>query len=91
MAALYLLFVGRIVLKDFRDREGDAAYGKSTFLLKCGKPATCLASFGAVCAGDALLASALADRLRLALFLQQYVVGILVMLYRLYRVEGRKD
>ena len=91
MAALYLLFVGRIVLKDFRDREGDAAYGKPTFLLKYGKPATCLASFGAVCAGDVLLTSVLADRLWLALLLQPYVVGILVMLYRLYRVEGRKD
>jgi 4-hydroxybenzoate polyprenyltransferase len=60
MAALYLLFAGRIVLKDFRDRVGDAAYGKPTFLLLYGKRATCLVSAGAICAGDALLVAALA-------------------------------
>jgi 4-hydroxybenzoate polyprenyltransferase len=91
MAALYLLFVGRIVLKDFRDREGDAAYGKPTFLLKYGKRATCLASFGAICVGDVLLILTLADRLWLALLLQPYVAGAMVMLYRLYRVESRRD
>jgi 4-hydroxybenzoate polyprenyltransferase len=91
VAALYLLFVGRIVLKDFRDREGDRAYGKPTFLLRHGKRATCLASFGAICAGDALLISALADSLWLAVLLQPYVVGAMVMLYRLHRVEGRRD
>lgn len=91
IAALYLLFVGRIVLKDFRDREGDAAYGKPTFLLKYGKQATCLASFGAVCAGDGLLILALADRLWLAALLQPYAVSVMVMLYRLYLVESRRD
>ena len=55
LASLYMLFAGRIVLKDFRDREGDALYGKPTFLLRYGKRATCLASLCAVCAGDALL------------------------------------
>src|SRR5215210_5764384 len=50
----------RIILKDFRDREGDAAYGKPTFLLTYGKRATCLASLGAICAGDALLIASLA-------------------------------
>jgi 4-hydroxybenzoate polyprenyltransferase len=91
MAALYLLFVGRIILKDFRDREGDAAYGKPTFLLKYGKPATCLASFVAIVVGDGLLTSALVGRLWLAVLLQPYVVTAAIMLYRLYRVESRKD
>ena len=91
MVALYLLFVGRIILKDFRDREGDAAYGKPTFLLKYGKAATCLASFVAHSVGDVVLISALADRLWLAVLLQPYVVTVAIMLYRLYRVEGRKD
>ncbi len=90
LAALYVLFVGRIVLKDFRDREGDAAYGKPTFLLKYGKPATCLFSLGAVCLGDALLISALADEWWLAALLQPYVVSVVVMLHRLYRSDGRK-
>src|SRR5258708_8909558 len=45
LAVLFTLFSGRILLKDFRDRQGDALYGKPTFLLKYGKNATCLASF----------------------------------------------
>jgi 4-hydroxybenzoate polyprenyltransferase len=91
MAALYLFFAGRIVLKDFRDREGDAAYGKPTFLLRHGKRATCLLSLGAVCAGDVLLVVALADRAWLAGLLQIYVAGVAFMLFRLYRAEGRRE
>ena len=91
MTALYLLFAGRIILKDFRDREGDAAFGKPTFLLKYGKRTTCLVSLCALCAGDAFLVASLAERWWLAALLQLYVVGIVVMLYRLYRVSGRKD
>ena len=91
MAALYLLFAGRIVLKDFRDREGDATYGKPTFLLRYGKRATCLLSLGAICAGDALLIWALVDRLWLASILQLYVAGVALMLTRLYRAEGRRE
>jgi chlorophyll synthase len=91
LAALYLLFAGRIILKDFRDREGDAAYNKPTFLLKYGKGMTCLASLCAVCAGDAFLVAALAERVWLAGLLQAYVAGVTVMLLRLYRSNGRKD
>ena len=89
--ALYLLFAGRIILKDFRDREGDAAHGKPTFLLKYGKQATCLASLGAVFAGDALLIVSLADRLWLVVLLQPYVVSIVFMLLRLHRRSSRTD
>jgi 4-hydroxybenzoate polyprenyltransferase len=91
LAALYLLFAGRIILKDFRDREGDALYGKPTFLLRYGKRATCLASLCAVCAGDAFLIVSLADRLWLAGVLQVYVMGVVIMLRRLYRSDNRKD
>jgi 4-hydroxybenzoate polyprenyltransferase len=91
ITALYLLFAGRIILKDFRDREGDAAFGKPTFLLNYGKRATCMVSLCALCAGDALLLASLADSLWLAALLQFYTVSIAVMLYRLYRVSSRKD
>ncbi len=37
IVALYSIFVGRIILKDFRDREGDQKMGKKTFLLVYGK------------------------------------------------------
>lgn len=42
--AIYLGFIARILLKDFRDVEGDAKFGKSTFLLRYGPKITCLAS-----------------------------------------------
>jgi 4-hydroxybenzoate polyprenyltransferase len=41
MAALYAGFVGRILLKDFRDVRGDALFGKRTFLVRHGRAATC--------------------------------------------------
>jgi 4-hydroxybenzoate polyprenyltransferase len=91
LTALYLLFAGRIILKDFRDREGDAAFGKPTFLLKYGKRATCLASLCALSAGDALLIASLADRWWLAALVQLYIVSIAIMLFRLYRVSSSKD
>lgn len=91
LAALFLLFVGRIVLKDFRDREGDAAHGKPTFLLRYGKKRTCLVSLAAVCAGDALLVAALSDEWWLAALLQPYVASVLVMLHRLYQAEKRRE
>ena len=91
VTALYLLFAARIILKDFRDREGDAAFGKPTFLLKYGKRATCLLSLCALCAGDALPLVSLTDRWWLAVLLQIYIVSITIMLYRLYRVGGRRD
>src|SRR5215210_1066183 len=91
MISLYLLFAARIILKDFRDREGDAAFGKPTFLLEYGKRTTCLVSLCALCAGDALLVASLADKWWLAVLLQLYIVSIVIMLYRLYRVSSRKD
>ena len=91
LTALYLLFASRIILKDFRDREGDAAFGKPTFLLKYGKKATCLASLCVLCAGDALLVASLADKWWLAVLLQLYMASIMIMLYRLYLANSRKE
>jgi 4-hydroxybenzoate polyprenyltransferase len=59
VTALALLFGARINLKDFRDREGDAAFGKPTLLLRFGKTATCAASLGLLVAGNVVLAAAL--------------------------------
>jgi 4-hydroxybenzoate polyprenyltransferase len=58
LAGLYVGFVGRIMLKDFRDVRGDALFGKRTFLVRHGRRATC--AFSACCwaAGGALLALA---------------------------------
>ncbi|WP_042382712.1 UbiA family prenyltransferase [Streptacidiphilus melanogenes] len=55
LAGLYVGFIGRILLKDFRDVLGDALFGKRTFLLRHGRVWTC--RFSAVCwtAGAVLL------------------------------------
>ena len=47
LAGLYIGFIGRILLKDFRDVQGDALFGKRTFLVRYGRRATC--RFSAVC------------------------------------------
>ncbi len=55
LAGLYAGFIGRILLKDFRDVRGDALFGKRTFLVRHGRRWTCV--FSACCwvAGSAIL------------------------------------
>jgi 4-hydroxybenzoate polyprenyltransferase len=85
---LFLLFAARIVLKDFRDRAGDALYGKPTILLRFGKTTTCTLSFTALLAADAVLASALEPSL--VLMMQPFVAAIVWMLWRLRCVADRR-
>jgi len=47
LGGLYVGFIGRILLKDFRDVRGDALFGKRTFLVRYGRKCTCAIS--AVC------------------------------------------
>lgn len=84
-AALFLLFCARIVLKDFRDRKGDARFGKPTILLRFGEQATCAASLCALVAGDVVLALALPPAL--ALVVQPLVLAIAWMLRALRRAD----
>ena len=86
---LFFLFVARIVLKDFRDREGDARYGKPTVLLRYGKTVTCAASLGALAAGDLALVAALDPRL--AALLQPLVLAIAWMLRTLWHASSPRD
>jgi 4-hydroxybenzoate polyprenyltransferase len=79
--ALFLLFAARIVLKDFRDRAGDALFGKRTILLRFGKTATCAVSCAALAAADVMLALALEPVL--AMLLQPFVAAVAWMLWRL--------
>ena len=83
--ALFLLFAARIVLKDFRDRVGDARYGKPTLLLRFGKTTTCAASLCALVAGDLVLVVALEPVLWA--FVQAFVVAIAAMLWTLWRAD----
>jgi 4-hydroxybenzoate polyprenyltransferase len=61
LAALYVGFIGRIVLKDFRDVVGDQMFGKRTFLVRHGRRVTCTVS--AICwvLGTLLLVAATPD------------------------------
>src|SRR5439155_15971075 len=89
-AALFALFVARINLKDFRDRRGDALYGRPTLLLRFGKDVTCLVSLLALIVGNALLLSALEPPVAVAATLQLYVLAIASMLLSLREAsEGR--
>lgn len=53
LAGLYLTFIGRILLKDFRDVRGDAMFGKRTFLVRHGPQRTCQVSAACWAAGSA--------------------------------------
>jgi 4-hydroxybenzoate polyprenyltransferase len=91
VAALLCLFLARIVLKDFRDRRGDARYGRPTLLLRFGKPATCAVSLGCLVAGTVLLAASLGEP-ALTLFAGAFAAGIAWMLRRLLAAaEGRDE
>ncbi len=55
LAGLYAGFIGRILLKDFRDVRGDALFGKRTFLVRHGRRATCALSAVFLVLGVAVL------------------------------------
>ena len=59
VAGLCILFFARIILKDVRDRLGDAAHGKPTMLLRLGKGATCAVSIVAATVGIAVIVLAI--------------------------------
>jgi 4-hydroxybenzoate polyprenyltransferase len=87
VACFVLLFVGRMLLKDFRDRAGDAAFGKRTFLLAYGKPATLGLTLICILAGDALLLTVLPANLLLIGAVEAYFAAIGFQLYRLWMAD----
>ena len=91
-AALFALFVARINLKDFRDRHGDALYGRPTLLLRFGKDVTCFVSLLALAVGTALLLAAVRPPLVVGALLELYVLAIVWMLRALREArEGRLE
>ena len=90
LCALVTLFLGRVLLKDLRDREGDAAQGRRTFLLVHGRRITALVCVAALLAGDALLSAGLVagERQDLAFALQGYVVGAALAAGSLLRAKA---
>lgn len=55
LGGLYLHFLARIILKDYRDVKGDKAYGKKTFLINHGNLAVCVVSVLSLFASTVLL------------------------------------
>jgi 4-hydroxybenzoate polyprenyltransferase len=91
VAAFVVLFAGRMLLKDFRDRRGDALFGKRTFLLTYGKRATVFAVLGCIAAGDAMLTTVLLNSPVLLVAAQTYFAAIVFQVFRLARAAGFDD
>lgn len=89
--ALVLLFVARIVLKDFRDREGDARYGRPTVLLRHGKGATCTVSASCLLLGTVALLSALHVPTFVTLLLLPYAGAAAFLVRRLHAAAPGRD
>ena len=90
-AALYSLFLARINLKDFRDRAGDAAYGKPTLLLAHGKTVTCAVTGIALLVGCAALVAALGGHPGVVAIVSLFGAVILSRLWRLWRTSDPRD
>jgi 4-hydroxybenzoate polyprenyltransferase len=88
---LFILFVARIVLKDLRDRLGDARFGKPTLLLRLGKHATCLVSMKGAALGTAIVVVGLHVPLSVVAMLGASGAGIEWMLVRLARTEDERS
>jgi 4-hydroxybenzoate polyprenyltransferase len=86
-AALFALFVARINLKDFRDRAGDALFGKPTLLLRFGKTATCKVSLFALVVGNVLLLAAVRPAPAIGVLFELFVAAVGWMLLVLWRSE----
>jgi len=89
--ALYALFLARINLKDFRDRAGDAAYGKPTLLLAHGKTVTCAVTGIALLAGCATLVAALGANPGVIAIVSLFAAVILSMLWTLWRTSDLRQ
>jgi 4-hydroxybenzoate polyprenyltransferase len=83
-AAFYLLFLGRISLKDFRDRKGDAAAGKPTLILKYGKRAVVMLSAAALVAGSVMLAIAMQNYPFMWAVIGIFTIFLLTVEYKLW-------
>jgi len=90
LAGLYVGFVGRILLKDFRDVQGDALFGKRTFLVRHGRRATLVVSISFWTAGG-LVVIVLTGRTALWCALYLGLLALTWFLFiRLDRCTGRR-
>jgi hypothetical protein len=88
LVGLYVTFMGRIVLKDFRDEAGDRIFGKHTFLIRHGRADTCLFSAACWIAGSGALIALAPLRSTLIAVFVVYVACVLYGLNLLARADG---
>lgn len=92
LGGLYVGFVGRILLKDFRDVRGDALFGKRTFLVRHGRRATCRFSAAGWVAGTVAILAAAAPSVALVAADGVLLAVALVLLHALSVDRGpRRD
>jgi 4-hydroxybenzoate polyprenyltransferase len=92
LAGLYAGFIGRIVLKDFRDVRGDALFGKRTFLVRHGRRPTCFLSATFLVLGVAMLPFVRGLSVALVVAYAVFLVVTLALLWSLARSTGaRRD
>jgi 4-hydroxybenzoate polyprenyltransferase len=92
LGGLYVGFIGRILLKDFRDVRGDALFGKRTFLVRHGRRQTCRFSAACWLAGALMLVAVRRPTPGLVLAYAAYVAVALVLLRALSVERGtRRD
>jgi 4-hydroxybenzoate polyprenyltransferase len=91
LAGLYVGFIGRILLKDFRDVVGDSLLGKRTFLVRHGRVVTCRLSavFWAIGSGTVVFVAHPSAALDVAYGVQ--VVLVLFFLRQLARSDGGRQ
>lgn len=91
LAGLYIAFIGRLVLKDFRDVRGDTLFGKRTFLVRRGRGAACVVAAIAWTTGTVILAVSAADAPAYGV-LAAYTGAVLGLLWLLARsASARRD
>lgn len=91
LTGLYLGFIGRLLLKDFRDVRGDAMFGKRTFLVRHGRRWTCCFSAVSWMAGSVLIVTGV-DGQAFELGYAVGAIGTLALLAALSRDGGpRRD
>jgi 4-hydroxybenzoate polyprenyltransferase len=84
LAGLYISFIGRIILKDFRDVKGDKMFGKRTFIVRYGAANTCRVAAIAWLIGDLIISYVfIRTEPLLVVLLQPFVVAIFWTLKRL--------
>ncbi len=88
LLAVYVSFIGRILLKDFRDYEGDKKFGKLNFLVRHGPKKTCFVAVIAWLLGDLIISWSLFKTFPILIILVQPIV--IVIMFGLYLLAYEK-